>query len=69
MGLFSPYQYKAKDGQKWYLHSRDRGKVRFYFFSKDQLYALPGIPRGYELFLNERTGLPMLRKLKKATKK
>ncbi|MCX6815505.1 MAG: hypothetical protein NT120_01465 [Candidatus Aenigmarchaeota archaeon] len=68
MGFFGAYEYKAKNGQKWYLHAREKGKVRFYFFSKDSVDALSDIPGGYEIFLNPRTGLPMLKKKEKKEK-
>ena len=69
MGLFGSYTYKAKNKEKWWLHVKERGKVKLYYFSKNPDAALPGIPRGYELSTNLMTGLPLLRKQKKAEKK
>jgi len=69
MGLFGQYTYKTKKGERYWLHSKDKGKVRLYFFSKNPLDALQGIPKGYEVSANERTGLPILKKKKKKEEK
>jgi hypothetical protein len=68
MGIFGTYTYKTKEKVKWYLHVKENKKVKFYYFSKDAVNALPGLPRGMEVMMNERTGLPLLRK-KGGTKK
>lgn len=62
MGFFSPFEFKTKKGTKYWLHMKDRGKTRIYYFSKDQVGAMMSIPPGYESFESERTGMPMLRK-------
>lgn len=62
MGLFGPFVYKAKSGQKYYLHMKMKGKVRLYYFSKDPTGALFSVPTGYEVVENPKTGLPFLRK-------
>jgi hypothetical protein len=62
MGLFGPFVYKSKKGIKWWLHMKQQGKRKLYFFSKNPIDALPALPQGYEVVENERTGLPMLRK-------
>ena len=56
-----------KSNKPYYLHSREtplgNGKVRklFFFAGKVQEGALDALPEGYEVFENEKTGLPMLR--------
>lgn len=56
-----------KSNKPYYLHSRETalngGKVRRIFFFAGQIKegALDALPEGYEVFENERTGLPMLR--------
>lgn len=62
MGLFGPFVHKSKNGTKWWLHMKQQGKRKLYFFSKNPIDALPALPPGYEVVENERTGLPMLRK-------
>ena len=62
MGLFGPFIYKSEKGVKWWLHMKQQGKRKLYFFSKNPIDALPSLPPGYEVFENPRTGLPMLRK-------
>ncbi len=70
MGLFGGFAYKDKNKVKWFLHSRQAKKTKFYFFSKEPMDALPALPGGYEVITNERTGLPLLKKTKgKAAKK
>ena len=51
MGLFSPYVYKSKSGQKF-----------LYYFSKDMANSLNNLPKGFQVIENETTGMPMLRK-------
>lgn len=62
MGLLEPYAYKNKDGKKFWLHMKKRGKATLYYFSKDPVGALFNIPKGYEVAINPRQGLPMLKK-------
>lgn len=62
MGLFGPYVYKNKRGQKFWLHVKERGKVKLYYFSKDPVGALNDLPRGYEVVENPVTGMPFLKK-------
>jgi hypothetical protein len=56
-----------KSNKPYYLHTRETalkgGKVRKIFFFAGQVGegALEALPEGYEVFENERTGLPMLR--------
>jgi len=62
MGLFSPYVYKTRDGKKYWLHMKRRGKVTLFYFSKDPVGALFNIPKGYEVIKNPRVDFPMLKK-------
>jgi hypothetical protein len=62
MGLFGPYVYKNKHGQKFWLHMKERGKAKLYYFSKDPIGALNNLPRGYEVVENPITGVPFLKK-------
>ena len=62
MGLLSPFVHKTKTGQKFWLHMKQKGRVRLYFFSKDQAGALYNLPSGYEVVENPRTGLPFLKR-------
>jgi hypothetical protein len=62
MGLISAYNYKTKDGKKFWLHMKKRGKATLYFFSKDPVGALFNIPKGYEVVKSPNIDLPMLKK-------
>lgn len=62
MGFFGPYKFKSKSGKIYYLHVKDTGKTRLYYFSKDQNGALNDLPRGYEVSDNPKSELPFLRK-------
>jgi hypothetical protein len=66
MGLFGPYVYKSKNkskkGEQWWLHMRERGKRRLYFFTRDSRDALAALPSGFEVVENPTTGLPMLKR-------
>jgi len=62
MGLIEPYVYKTKEGRKFWLHMKKRGRATLYYFSKDPVGALFNIPRGYEVTKNPRQELPMLKK-------
>ena len=64
-----------KSGKMYYLHSKDvvlaagRKQRIFYFAGEATKGSLDALPAGYEVFENERTGLPMLRKEGGAAKK
>jgi hypothetical protein len=62
MGLFGPFEYKAKSGQKFWLHKKEKGKAKLFYFSKEREGALNGVPGGYEVVENPVTGLPFLKK-------
>lgn len=62
MGLFSPFVYTAKNGKKFWLHVREKGKQKLYYFSKDPTGALRDLPKGYEVVENPVTGMPFLKK-------
>lgn len=59
-----------KSGKNYILHSKDvelaggRKQTIFYFSGEESKNALSALPAGYEVFENERTGLPMLRRKK-----
>ncbi len=59
-----------KSNKTYHLHSREtelKGgrKQRIFFFGGEvKEGALDALPEGYEVFENERTGLPMLRRKK-----
>lgn len=60
------YEVKSKkSGQTYFLHSRssNNGKTKLFFFAREvKDGALDGLPDGYEVSENERTGLPVLKK-------
>ncbi len=63
MGLFSSFTYKSKKtGKQWWLHLKQKGKARLYYFSKDAAGALFSMPPGFEVTENTTTGMPFLRK-------
>jgi len=62
MSLFGPYHYTNKKGEKFWLHMRQKGKRTLYYFSKDPTGAINDLPKGFEVFENEKSGLPMIRK-------
>ena len=68
MGLFGPYVYRTKTGEQFWLHVKEKGKTKLYYFSKDPAGALSSIPKEYEIVKNEKTPLPFLKK-KEAKKK
>lgn len=53
------YSHTNSRGVKFWLHS----KGRLFFFSKNEEGAID-LPNHLEVFENERTGLPMVRKKK-----
>ncbi len=62
MGFFSQYVYKSKkDGKEWWLHFREQGKGRLYYFSKDRTNAVFSLPAGYDVVENLVTGMPFLK--------
>lgn len=60
-----------KSGKQYYLHTKEvmlanKRKQRIYYFAGVAgKGAMDELPKGYEVFENKRTGLPMLRKKKK----
>ncbi|MFH1473648.1 MAG: hypothetical protein ABIE55_02020 [Candidatus Aenigmatarchaeota archaeon] len=62
MGFFSTFIFKNKNGKKFWLHVKIKGKSRIYYFSKDPTGAVRDIPKGYEAIEGPKTGLPFLRK-------
>jgi len=62
MGLLEPYTYKTREGKKYWLHMKKKGKVTLYYFSKDRVGAIFNIPRGFEVTKSPKQDLPMLKK-------
>ncbi len=62
MGLFGPFMYKSKNNQRFWLHVRERGKQKLFYFSREREGALNYLPKGFEVHENPKTGMPMLRK-------
>jgi hypothetical protein len=62
MGLLSPYVYKTRDGKKFWLHAKKRGKTILYYFSKEPVGAIFNIPRGYKVVKTPSHDLPMLKR-------
>jgi hypothetical protein len=70
----TPYSVQSKkNGKTYFLHSRLQllkggREVTLYYFGGDAREgAIDALPVGYEVTENERTGLPMLRKIKLTT--
>jgi hypothetical protein len=64
----SAYRYST-GGQTWYLHARSpaapgRRKLRVFYFAREQRPAesVPELPPGFEVMLNPRTGMPLLKR-------
>ncbi len=58
------YEHTNSRGQKYYLHNVEgRGGAKLFFFSKKPEDSID-LPDRFEVFENERTGLPMVRKKK-----
>lgn len=64
------YSYTNSKGQTYYLHYRlgsgRSGKGELYFFSRnsDGTDVMNDLPKGYEVRESERSGLPVLRKVR-----
>jgi hypothetical protein len=65
------YSYTNSKGQTYFLHKKDvtlkNGRVQtIYFFARDiRDEAIEAVPAGYEVVETKRTGMPVLRKVKK----
>ena len=65
------FSYTNSKGQTYYLHMRDvtlkNGRVQtIYFFARDvRDGAIEEVPAGYEVIETKRTGMPVLRKVRK----
>ncbi|CDK30965.1 hypothetical protein [Candidatus Babela massiliensis] len=67
-----PYSVKSnKSGKTYYLHSKNvelksgLKQTIYYFAGTKGEGVLDKLPEGYEVMENSRTGLPMLRRIKK----
>ena len=64
------YSHENSKGITYQLHSKEvtlsgGRKQRIYYFAKEvnEEFALDEVPEGYKVIENERTGLPMLKKV------
>lgn len=63
------HTYTNKKGQQYFLHGRLvtlRGgrQQQIYFFAREHKSGLmESVPKGYEVVENEKTGLPLLKKM------
>ena len=62
MGLFSPFIYTNKKGQKFWLHVKIRGRGFLYYFSKDPTDAINSLPKEFTVKENPKTGMPFIKK-------
>ena len=67
------FSYTNSKGQTYYLHTKKvtlkNGRVQtIYYFARDVRPddALEAVPAGYEVVETKRTGMPVLRKIRKA---
>ncbi len=71
MADINAFSYTNKKGVTYYLHTREvtlkNGRVqRIYYFARDiRDDALESVPEGYEVVETKRTGMPVLRKIRK----
>lgn len=69
------YSHKNSKGQTYYLHSKDvilRGgrKQTIYYFAKEvKPGAMDELPEGCAVVENQRTGLPLMKRIDKKKKK
>lgn len=62
------YEHTNSKGTKYYLHSKEvrlrsgRNQVIYYFAKIAGPDAINGIPQGFRVVENSRTGLPILKK-------
>jgi hypothetical protein len=65
------YEYTNDRGVTYFLHSKDvvlRGNYEqtiYYFAREAKEGAIDALPEGREVIVNKRTGLPLLRKIRK----
>ncbi len=62
MGFLSPFEYKSRKNGKFWLHVKERGGSKVYYFSKEQADAVMFRPFGYVVAEHKLTGMPMLKK-------
>lgn len=63
MGIFGgPFVYTNKKNDKYWLHKKERGKRKLYYFTKDPIEAISSLPKGYEVVESTSSGLPFLKK-------
>jgi len=66
------FSYTNSKGQTYYLHSKQvtlKGnlQMQIYYFKRevDDEFAIDALPEGREVVENKRTGLPLVRRIKK----
>jgi hypothetical protein len=66
------FSYTNSKGQTYYLHSKQvtlKGnlQMQIYYFKRevDSEFAIDALPEGREVVENKRTGLPLVRRIKK----
>lgn len=70
MADVNAYSYTNSKSQTYYLHNKDvtlkNGRQQtIYFFARDiREGALEEVPEGYEVIETERTGMPVLRRIR-----
>ena len=62
MGFLGPFEFKNSKGHTFYLHVKERGKTRVFYFSKDNIDSLAFLPAGFHVVENKTTGMPFLKK-------
>jgi hypothetical protein len=67
-GAVGAYTYST-GSQTWYLHARSpaapgRRRLRVFYFARQQRpeESVPELPPGFEVTINPRTGMPLLRR-------
>lgn len=62
MGLLGSFVYENKEGEKFWLHKKEKGNKTFYYFSKDPQDAISSKPSGYTVKENPNSHMPYLKK-------
>ena len=62
MGFLSPFEYKSRKNGKFWLHVKERGGSKVYYFSKESTDAIMFKPSGYNIAEHRLTGMPFLTK-------
>lgn len=66
----SSFSYSDSKGRNWYLHTKEvtlrngHQQTIYYFAQEENIDFACDMPEGYEVMETERTGMPVLRKLR-----